>query len=287
VSDVVQAPEEGVLDEFAAEWFAANGALLDPPDEYTSDYLTAARSPTCPFPTRDVAKVTDDVVAGVPVRIYEHDAAPTGLVVDFHGGGFCTGSIGLMENIATELACASGVAVVSVEYRLAPEQPYPAGLDDCDAVTRWALAHTGRFGVPGTRVAIAGESAGGNVAAAVALRLRGDHEHGLAGQVLIYPALDGPSVPYASRTEFEHLGPKDLDRVWAMLCGDGERVRELEHDPYLVPLQSESLAGLPPALVVLAGCDGLRDEGRLYARRLSEAEVAAEELCVPGQPQAS
>ena len=189
-----------------------------------------------------------------------------------------------MENIATELACASGAAVVSVEYRLAPEHPYPVGLDDCHAVTRWALAHAGTFGGPETRVVVAGESAGGNVAAAVALRLRDDDEPGLAGQVLIYPALDGPSVPYASRTEFEHLGPKGLDRVWAMFCGDEERVCELEHDPYVAPLQAESLAVLPPALVVLAGCDGLRDEGRSYARRLAEAGVVAEELCVPGQP---
>jgi acetyl esterase len=233
VRDVVEAPEEGVLDEFAAEWFAANGALLDPPDEYTSEYLAAARSPSCPFPTRDVAKVTDDVIAGVPIRIYEHDAEPTGLVVYFHGGGFCTGSIGLMENIATELACASGAAVVSVGYRLAPEHPYPAGLDDCDAVTQWALGNSSRFGVPETRVVVAGESAGGNLAAAVALRLRGDAEPGLAGQVLIYPAVEGPSAAYASRAEFEHLGPKEMDRVWAMIAGAPDRERALEHDPFL------------------------------------------------------
>ena len=115
---------------------------------------------------------------------------PTGLVVYLHGGGFCIGSIGLMDNVARELAHCAGAAVVSVEYRLAPEHPFPAGLDDCEAVTRWALANTARFGVRRDHVAVAGESAGGNLATAVALRLRGDADPPLAGQVLIYPVTD-------------------------------------------------------------------------------------------------
>ena len=167
----MSAQDEGVLDPWVVDWFEANGAMMEAPEEYTADYLAAARTPTCPFPTRTMAKVTDDVVDGVPVRIYEHDHAPSGVLVYFHGGGFCTGSIGLMEIIATELAHCTDAAVVSVEYRLAPEHPYPAGLDDCEMVTRWAIANAEQFGAPSSRVAVAGESAGGNLAAVVALRL--------------------------------------------------------------------------------------------------------------------
>ena len=133
--------DEGVLDPWVADWLEANAAMMEPPGEYTPEYLALARTPTCPFPTYPVAKVTDEVVDGVPVRMYEHDESPEGLIVYFHGGGFCVGSIGLMENIATGLAHYAHAAVVSVGYRLTPEHPYPAGLDDCEAVTRWAVAN--------------------------------------------------------------------------------------------------------------------------------------------------
>jgi acetyl esterase len=273
---------EGVLDPWVAEWLAANGAMMEPPAEYTPEYLAAARPSTCPFPTREVAKVTDDMVGGVWVRIYEPDHTPTGLVVYIHGGAFCVGSVGLMELIATELAHCAGAAVVSVEYRLAPEHPYPAGLDDCEAVTRWVLTNASRFGVPPTGVVVAGESAGGNLAAAVSLRLRADAGSGLAGQVLLYPVLDPPSAEHPSRTQFDGpmLRTKSIDTVWAMYSGG----RELDRDPFAVPLQAESLTGLPPALVVVGGCDLLRDEGRQYVRRLREDGVAAEEVCFAGQP---
>ena len=276
-------PDEGVLDPWVEQWMEANSAMMEPPAEYTAEYLALTRPKESPFPTRPLPKTTDDVVAGVPVRIYEHDQPPTGLIVYFHGGGFCSGSIGLMEIIATELAHCSGAAVVSVEYRLAPEHPYPAGLDDCEAVTRWAVLNTERFGTRSSRVTVAGESAGGNLAAAVSLRLReapGPAE--LAAQVLIYPVLDRPSADYGSRRQFDTpmLRSAGLTTVATMYCG-GEPERE---DPYIYPLQAEKLAGLPPAFVVLGGCDVLRDEGRRYARRLQDDGVPGEELSCPGQP---
>jgi acetyl esterase len=226
--------------------------------------------------------VSDDVVGPVPVRLYQHDSPSTGLVVYFHGGGFCIGSIGLMDNIARELAHRADATVVSVEYRLAPEHPYPAGLDDCEAVTRWALANAKRLGVSPDRVAVAGESAGGNLAAAVTLRLRASSNVPLAGQVLIYPSLDTSGSPHGSREEFAGLVVErtTMDWFWASYSGG----RDLTHDPFAVPVQAASLAGLPPAIVVLGGCDPLRDEGRLYARRLREDGVPVEERCYPGQP---
>src|SRR5215471_14445925 len=182
---------EVVLDPRVVEWFEANPLMSQPFEDFSPDMLALARSPVGAPPTRAIARVTDDIVEGVPVRIYEHDHPPAGVVVYFHGGGFCIGSVGLMDNVARELAHHADATVISVEYRLAPEHPYPAGLDDCEVVARRTLAHASQLGVPPSRVAVAGESAGGNLAAAVTLRLRGDVDVPLAGQVLMYPSLDG------------------------------------------------------------------------------------------------
>ena len=274
--------EEGVLDPRVVEWFAANPMMRQPFEDFSPEMLALARAPVGASPTREIARVTDDVVDGVPVRIYQNDGAPSGLGVYLHGGGVCIGSVGLMDNIARELAHATDAVVVSVEYRLAPEHPYPAGLDDCEAVTRWALKSASRLGVSPNRVAVAGESAGGNLAAAVTLRLRGDVDVPLAGQVLMYPGVDGNSRAHRSREEFEGvvLSRTTMDGFWERYAAG----RDLAHDPFAAPLQAESLAGLPSAIVVLGGCDPLRDEGRRYAARLLEEGVAVQEVCYPGQP---
>jgi len=271
--------DEGVLDPWVAAWFEENGMPII--EELVPELLPLARSPEG-FPvTRPIAHVSDEDVNGVPVRIYQDDGPATGLLVYFHGGGFCIGSIGLMDNVARELAHATDAVVVSVGYRLAPEDPFPEGLDDCETVTRWALAHTERFGVAPGQVAVAGESAGGNLSAAVALRLRDADEDGLAAQVLLYPGLAGPA-PYPSQDEFDGimLTRKSREVYWAAYSGD----QDIDLEPYAAPLQAGSLAGLPPALVVLGGCDVLRDEGRHYAERLAEDGVAVEEVCLAGQP---
>jgi acetyl esterase len=274
--------DEGVLDPWVADYFAANPMASRPFEDLSPEMLPLARGPVGAPPTRGIARVTDEVVGGVPVRIYEHDQAPTGLVVYFHGGGFCIGSIGLMDNVARELAYCSGATVVSVEYRLAPEHPYPAAVEDCEAVTRWALANTARFGVAPTHVAVAGESAGGNLSAVVALRLRNDADPPLAGQVLIYPGVEGDSSTQPSREQFDGVvittKPGNPFRA-AYSAG-----RDLDLDPFYAPLHAKTLAGLPRAIVVLGGCDPLRDEGRAYARRLQAEGVEVEELCCAGQP---
>jgi acetyl esterase len=272
--------DEGVLDPWVVEWLETNPL---PGDDFSEEFLALARGSYDLPVAREIAHVRDDVVAGVPVRIYEHTEPATGLVVYFHGGGWCVGSISLMDNVARELAFATGAAVISVEYRLAPEHPFPSGLDDCEAVTRWALANAATFAVPATSVMVAGESAGGNLATAVALRLRdADVEPHLAGQVLVYPVVDGHGSDHASRSEFAHLvvSAKASEWFWASYTGG----RTISDDPLVAPLHAESLADLPPALVVLGGCDSLRDEGRAYAERLRAEGVDAEDLCYPGQP---
>jgi acetyl esterase len=233
--------------------------------------------------TREIDHVTDDTVDGTPIRIYRNDATPSGLVVYFHGGAHCIGSIGLMDNVARELAHASGATVVSVGYRLAPEHPFPAGLDDCEKVTRWAVANVSDLGASPDRIVVAGESAGGNLAAAVTLRLRSELDVPLAGQVLIYPGLDDKrSGVYPSRDEFDGmvLSRASMEANWDRYTAG----RDLSHDQFAAPLQAETLADLPPAIVVLGGCDLLRDEGRAYAARLRDAGVPVEEACIPGQP---
>jgi acetyl esterase len=274
--------DEGVLDPRVVAWFEANPISATPLEELTPEILVLARSPVGAPPTREIHKVTDDVVEGIPVRRYEHEGEPTGLLVYFHGGGHCIGSIGLMDNVARELAHCSGAAVLSVEYRLAPEHPYPAGLDDCETVTRWALAHAADFDVSPSALVVAGESAGGNLSAAVTLRLRDHSDAPLAGQVLMYPGVDGDAWTYPSRTEFEGivLTRRSMQAYWDSYCGG----RDLSDEVGAVPLRAERLAGLPPAIVVLGGCDPLRDEGRAYAARLRDEGVSVEEVCFAGQP---
>lgn len=273
-------PDEGELDPWVAEWLEANPIVLE---DFTPEIIELTRGSFEIPVTREVARVHDDVIAGRPVRIYEPGDTPTGVVVYFHGGGFCIGSVALMDNVARELSHATGAVIISVEYRLAPEHPYPAGLDDCEAVTRWALANTASFGGPEGAVLVAGESAGGNLAAAVSLRLR-DTEAARRplGQILIYPVLDAEGAPHPSRTQFAGLVVSQAmgEWFWASYRGD----RDIDRDPYAAPLHAPTVEGLPPALMMLGGCDLLRDEGRAYAKRLREARVETEEICFAGQP---
>ena len=196
--------DEGVLDPWVAEWIAANPMRSTPFEDLSPEILELARGPVGEPPTREIAHVTDDFVGDVPIRMYRNDTEPTGLVVYFHGGGFVIGSIGLMDNVARELTRSSGAVVISVEYRLAPDHPFPAGFEDCASVTQWALDNSVRFGVPQHKVVVAGESAGGNLAAATALHQRDIGGPALAGQVLIYPGTAGPLV-HPSTFEFDGL----------------------------------------------------------------------------------
>jgi acetyl esterase len=273
--------EEGILDPWVADWMASNPERSTPLVDMSPEILELARGPVGFPPTREIAHITDELVGDVPIRIYRGEGEPTGLIVYFHGGGFMIGSIGLMDNVARELAHASDAVVVSVGYRLAPEHPYPAGLDDCESVTRWATANAGRFGLPPSTVVVAGESAGGNLAAAVSLRLRDAGDPPLAGQALIYPAVAG-GVTYPSAQEFDGLviSREGGEIFWGAYSGP----RDLDGDPYAAPLQATSLVGLPPALVVLGGCDLLRDEGRAYAERLRQDGIDVDEICYAGQP---
>lgn len=273
--------DEGVLDPWVAEFFAANPERNVIFDRLDPEILELARGDFALPSDIEIASVEDAEVEGIPIRIYRHEVPPTGIVVYFHGGGFVIGSIGIMDNVARGLCSASGAVVISVGYRLAPEHPYPAGLDDCETITRWAVANASTFGLSGTKVAIAGESAGGNLSAALALRLRDAGDIQLAGQVLVYPGTSG-SQRFPSRDEFAGLvlNEQAMTMYWDAYTGG----KDLDDDPYAAPLHAEHLRDLPPAVVILGGCDLLRDEGRAYADRLREDGVSVEEVCYAGQP---
>jgi acetyl esterase len=204
-------------------------------------------------------------------------AAPYPLVVFFHGSGFVLCSLDTHDGMCRNLCAGSGCVVVSVDYRLAPEHKFPAALDDCVAATSWAIAHAGEFAADGARAIVAGDSAGGNLAAAAALRLR-DEAAGppLAGQLLIYPVTDyhTPGTPsYAENAEGYGLTRASMEWFWGHYLADPASEAA---NPYAAPLQAADLSGLPPALVQTAEYDPLRDEGERYAMRLRAAGVPVE-----------
>jgi acetyl esterase len=217
----------------------------------------------------------------VPARLYNPrpDATPP-IVCYFHGGGFVTGSVAVADRACRALAAASGWAVLSLEYRLAPENPYPAALEDCVAAVRWVRDHATGLGVDGTRVVVLGDSAGGALATAAATVLRGT-DYAPVGQVLVYPTLApvrgrrSPSID--DYGELLSLTEGSVDWFWSHYLRAGQ-----ERDPLAVPLEQTGLAGLPPATVVVAGCDLLRDEGLDYARRLAGAGVPVTTHVVAG-----
>jgi acetyl esterase len=272
---------EGELDPWVRDWLQQNPRFLNPVADLSPDRLAVSRSGAPPPPVRELASVTDEVIEGVPVRVYRHATPGPGVLIYIHGGAFALGSVNFMDNFARELAYTSGTTVVSVEYRLAPEDPYPAGLDDCDRVTRWIIKHGSDLGAAPGATIISGESAGGNLSTAVCLRLRDAGVPGPIGQLLIYPGLSGGET-FPSKIAFDGLiiSRESSAAHWAAYSAG----RDLSRDPYAVPLSAPTLAGLPPALVLLAGCDPLVDEGRAYLRRLRDDGVEAEEVCFAGQP---
>jgi acetyl esterase len=237
---------------------------------------------TQPFPegpVTPVAKVEDtefpSAAGPIAVRIYTpREASALPLLVFFHGGGFVVGGLNSHDEIARELAVAGDCIVVSVVYRLAPEHPFPAASDDSVAAVRWAVKHAGNIGADPSRVAVCGDSAGGNLAAVAALRLRDAGDPPLAAQLLIYPVTDLASPREGSMAETGegfYITQDDMDFFFESYAGTNDPA-----DPHISPLHAASLANLPPALVVTGECDPLRDQGQAYAERLANAGVATE-----------
>jgi acetyl esterase len=210
--------------------------------------------------------------AEIPVRIYTPAGeGPFPALAAFHGGCWITGNIDVTDRPHRLLASITNCVVVAVNYQKAPEHPYPVPLEDCYASYRWTAEHADELGLDRARIGVAGDSAGGNLAAAVCLQARERGERLPAVQLLIYPALD-PRLDTDSAREFAEgygLTTEDMRWSWGQYA-PGESRRP---NPLVAPAQASSLRGLPPAIVVTAGFDILRDEGQSYAEHLTDAGV--------------
>jgi acetyl esterase len=225
------------------------------------------------------------VAADVPVRVYWPRAAQPGelfpIVLHFHGGGWVIGDLDTHDRIARYYCKHADAIVVNVDYRLAPEHKFPAAVEDAYLATCWAAEHAGELGGDATRIAVTGDSAGGNLATVVCQLSKANRGPKIAFQVLAYPATDMDlAKPYPSRASFGggdyFLSTREMDWFVSHYLTD---VRKEVADPRASPLVSRDLAGLPPALVITAGFDPLHDEGRAYADALKAAGVAVEYHC--------
>jgi acetyl esterase len=255
-----------------------------PYDELTLDEARAelrAGSIVGGGPPPPIAEVRPITVAGLPARLYDpgEPGGPLPLIVFLHGGGFVLGDLDSHDVPCRLLARHAGALVLSVDYRLAPEAPWPAAADDAAAALRWALEHAAELGGDPERVAVAGDSAGGNLSAVASWELARGGGPAPALQLLIYPATDfvAQAPSHAMFDEGFLLVRRDMDWFSAQYLGttDGS-------DPRASVLRAEDLSGLPPAIVVTAGFDPLRDEGEAYAARLREAGVPVLTRRFPG-----
>jgi acetyl esterase len=221
----------------------------------------------------------------IPARIYtpkslrqNNGLAPC--LVFFHGGGWVIGNLETHDVVCRQLAHEGGLIVISVDYRLAPEHKFPAAVDDATTATQWIAANARQHGIDASRLIVGGDSAGGNLAAVVALDARDGNGPRIAGQLLIYPATDF-SRKHASHRELDTsvlLTHSGIDWFVNHYMGDGDI-----SDWRASPARATTLEGLPPAYVLTAGADPLRDEGDEYAARLKEAGVSLAYRHFPGQ----
>jgi acetyl esterase len=208
----------------------------------------------------------------IPVRVYTPAGeGPKPVIVYFHGGGWVVGDVDVCDNPVRRIANRTGSVVVSVDYRLAPEHVYPAAFDDCFAATAWVAEHAAELGADPDKIAVSGDSAGGNLAAAVALAARDRQGPRLAAQLLLYPVtdFDFTTPSYTDNGEGYLLTRGSMQWFWAHYLG----AQDLGKDPYACPARADSLVGLPPAFVATAEFDPLRDEGEAYAAKMRAAGV--------------
>ncbi len=276
------------LDNPALNWEARS--LLDLMEQIGAPALDsqepavarATRAELAPDPTEECHEIRDVDADGVPCRLYlpEPGEALPGLLVFFHGGGWVIGDLDSHDNICRSLTNRSGHAVLSVDYRLAPEAPFPAGLDDCVQATEWAHANASELGVGANRIAVGGDSAGANFAAVVV------HESPvpIAFQLLIYPVTDCRmgSGSYAQNAEGYFLTKSSMQ--WFVdhyLSGEEGSPTDTRVSPLLAV--DEQLMQSPRTLVITAGFDPLRDEGVAYANRMAALGVQVSHVEFTGQ----
>ena len=255
----------------------AVAALGLPPNNEVSPEEARANGRARPrAPGPEVGKVEDRTIPGpdgeIPVRIYTPEGTgPFPGLAWYHGGGWVVGDLDSADPSARHLCVGANCVVVSVDYRLAPETKFPGAAEDCYAATQWLAANAASLNVDGSRIAVGGDSAGGNLAAVVSLMSRDRGGCEIAYQLLVYPVTERnfETVSYLDNGEGYQLSRDGMIWYWDhYLASDADAA-----NPYAAPMQASSLSGLPPALVITAEFDPLRDEGEAYAQRLAEAGV--------------
>ena len=258
---------------------------LSPKDARQLFLETRPASTPTPPEIGSVKNVVAETPQGaIPLRVYRPAGVPATTplpaYVYFHGGGWVIGDLETHDVLCRQLTAASGASVISVDYRLAPEHKFPAAADDAWSATRWVVAHAGELGLDGRRLAVGGDSAGGNLAAVVALMARDAGGPAIALQVLIYPVTDvmAETRSYNDFAEGYMLTRDSMRWFTAHYLTSKDDARDWR----VSPLRAPSLAGLPPALIVTAGFDPLRDEGEIYAGRLRDAGGTVDYVCYGG-----
>jgi acetyl esterase len=262
-----------LLDAIAAQGDPSLDTL--PPDEarrLAAESLKPVEG--TPEPIRSVENLRIPGPEGaIPIRVYTPDtAAPRPAMVYFHGGGWVVCDLDTHDVVCRTIARRAGAVVVSVDYRLAPEHKFPAAVLDCYAATVWVAANADRLGIDPKRIAVGGDSAGGNLGAVVSLKSRDENGPAIALQAMVYPVTDLSSFATPSYQEFaEGYQLTKAEMEWFR----DHYLRSMEdaRNPHASPLLATDLRGLPPALIITAECDPLRDEGEAYAERLREAGV--------------
>lgn len=253
-------------------------SLMPPTDDVAAkrrnwDIYTAALAVPLPPSVQAYDRVIPAPGHDVPVRVYDPQGAakPLPCIVYLHGGGFMLGGLDSSDTNAWGLCDGTGAIVVSVDYRLTPEHPFPAAFDDCMGVLSWLAANGGELGIDPAAIALCGDSAGGSLAAACCLAARDRGGPAIAAQALVYPTLGAdPDLPsYAESRDGPSLTTAGMIH-YNDLYFSGDRYRS---DPYAAPAKAPDLAGLPPAFIHTAEFDPIRDDGRLYAARLARAGV--------------
>lgn len=247
-----------------------------------------AGSPVTPAVSTDAVECTEHVVdeqRGVVLRLHtpKHAEGPRPCALSIHGGGYVLGNRAMDDAKLADWATTLGCIGASVEYRLAPETPYPGALDDCTDALRWVFQHADELGIDADRVGVAGVSAGSGLAAALALRAREDRDLTLRFQLLECPMLDDRQRTRSSRLDALHIWDRDSNEF-----GWRSYLAELygSHDvpPFAAPARASNLSGLPPAFIAVGSIDGFHDEDVEYATRLNHAGVPTELHVYPGAP---
>lgn len=236
-----------------------------------------------PLPVGEVRDLHADGPAGpIPLRLYvpQGHKSPRAAIIYIHGAGWSLGDLDSHDKVCRRLVHNSGLTIVAVDYRLTPEHPAPAGPDDVVAAIRWLIRHAGDLGLDARRLAVAGDSAGGSLAAAATQQLR--DEVPFRAQLLFYPCGDLSTSGWALPSRFENgnVPPLTLGAMHAM---SDPFVSDIDpRDPRVSPLLASDFARLPPALIISGDCDALRDDARLYRDALKSAGVPVEHIELPG-----